>query len=93
FYDHVVPGWFDKGLRRRRAGATNFRRALLIAPSTAFIQSLPGQKIPDRADFYALDDPTRRQRWQRVADESERLGDELRELLATDGLADRLRPW
>lgn len=93
FYDHVVPGWFDKGLRRRRAGATNFRRALLIAPSAAFVRSLPGQKIPDRADFYALDDLTRRQRWQQVADESERLGDELRGLLASGRVPERLVPW
>src|SRR6476660_6739601 len=42
FYDHIVPGWFDKGLSWRRAGAGNFDRVLLIAPSDEFVASLPG---------------------------------------------------
>ncbi len=91
FYAHVVPGWFDKGLRWRRARgprhAANFRRALLVAPSDAFVASLPGGKIPDRQDFYALSDAERRRRWQAVVDASARLGDEFAELLATGRLA------
>lgn len=51
FYSHVVPGWFDKSLRWRHARGTNFRRALLISPSDAFVAKLPGSKIPDRRDF------------------------------------------
>ncbi len=93
FYGHVVPGWFDKSLRWRRARGDNFRRALLIAPSDAFVASLPNRKIPDRRDFYAMDDATRQRTWQRVVDESARLGDELAELLATGRLVDRMRPW
>lgn len=93
FYGHVVPGWFDKSLRWRRAQGDNFRRALLIAPSDDFVASLPNRKIPDRRDFYAMDDATRQRTWQRVVDESARLGDELAELLATGRLVDRVRPW
>ncbi|MGZ8458479.1 MAG: patatin-like phospholipase family protein, partial [Gemmatirosa sp.] len=37
FYAHVVPGWFDRGLRWRLARGANFRRALLVAPSDAFV--------------------------------------------------------
>ncbi|HUQ48099.1 MAG TPA: patatin-like phospholipase family protein [Gemmatimonadaceae bacterium] len=93
FYDHVVPGWFDKGLSWRRAGSGNFDRVLLIAPSSEFVASLPGGKIPDRKDFYAFDHPERIKRWQTVLDASERLGDELRELIASGGLGAALNPW
>ena len=71
----------------------NFRRALLIAPSDAFVRALPRGKIPDRKDFYAMDDATRQRTWQRVVDESERLGDELAELQGTGRIADRIQPW
>ena len=93
FYEHVVPGWFDKSLRWRRASATNFRRALLIAPSEGFVASLPGRKIPDRRDFYGMSEAERMRRWQVVVDESEALGDELRELVATGKIADRVQAW
>ena len=93
FYAHVVPGWFDRSLRWRRATGANFRRALLVAPSDEFVSSLPGAKIPDRHDFYAFPEAERIRRWQAVADASTRLGDELRELLATGRLAERVQPW
>ncbi len=104
FYTHVVPGWFDRqlGWRHRtgggaagggRDGGANFRRTLLVAPSEAWVASLPGGKIPDRHDFYDLPEPDRVRRWQRVVDASAALGDELRELVATGRVADAVRPW
>lgn len=93
FYSHVVPGWFDKSLKWRRARGDNFRRALLIAPSDDFVRALPRGKIPDRQDFYDMDDATRQRTWQRVVDESARLGDELAELQVTGKLADRVTAW
>ena len=97
FYPHLVPGWFDKGLPWRRARgpahARRFRRALLVAPSPAFVAALPGGKIPDRRDFYALPEPERVRRWQAVADASARLGDELRALVDAGRVADAARPW
>ena len=93
FHAHVVPGWFDKSLPWRRAAGTNFRRALLVAPSDAFVASLPGGKIPDRRDFYAMPEPERIRRWQAVLEAGERTAEELRELLATGRLADAVRPW
>ena len=93
FYSHVVPGWFDKSLRWRRATATNFRRALLIAPSEEFVTSLPGAKIPDRRDFYGLPEAERMRRWQAVVDASDALGVELRELVQTGRIADAIQPW
>ncbi len=97
FYAHVIPGWFDRQLGWRRvtgsAASPNFRRALLIAPSDAFVASLPGGKIPDRQDFYALAEGERVRRWQQVVDASAALGDELRELVATGRVAEVVRPW
>ena len=93
FYPHVVPGWFDKALRWRRARGQNFRRALLVAPSDAFVASLPGGKLPDRRDFYTLTEGERLRRWQAVLDASARLGDELRELVETNRLVEHVQPW
>ena len=93
FYPHIVPGWFDKSLTWRRARATNFRRALLIAPSDEFVASLPGRKIPDRRDFYSMPEAERFRRWQAVVDASEALGDELRELVETGRVRDRVQLW
>ncbi|MEO7521240.1 MAG: patatin-like phospholipase family protein [Gemmatimonas sp.] len=93
FYSHIVPGWFDKPLRWRRASGTNFERVLLIAPSAEFVASLPGGKIPDRQDFYELSDSERIRRWEAVRMASDRLGDELRNLVSTNTIADHVRPW
>lgn len=93
FYDHVVPGWFDKSLPWRRANARNFARALLIAPSADFVRSLPGGKIPDRRDFFDHTPDQRMRRWQAVLDASSALGDELRTLVTTGRIADVALPW
>jgi hypothetical protein len=93
FYPHIVPGWFDKSLRWRRATARNFGRVLLVAPSAEFVASLPGAKIPDRRDFYTLPNEERERRWRAVVDATAALGDELRELVTTGRIADRVQPW
>ncbi|HSG90454.1 MAG TPA: hypothetical protein VLA56_14660, partial [Pseudomonadales bacterium] len=49
FYATLTPGWFDKPFRRRRIAATSVDDLLLICPSPAFVASLPGGKVPDRA--------------------------------------------
>lgn len=92
FYPYVVPGWFDKSLRWRRAGPANFRRALLISPSPEFVARLPYGKIPDREDFVQLPDAERLRAWRQVLAEGQRMGDEFRELLASGKLAERIRP-
>jgi hypothetical protein len=93
FYPDVVPGWFDKGLRWRRASGANFRRALLIAPSAAFVATLPGGKIPDRRDFYAMPEAERMRRWQATLEASERLGDALAALVTTGRVAEAVQSW
>jgi hypothetical protein len=93
FFDHIIPGWFDKPLRWRRGRPVNFDRALLIAPSATFVATLPGGKIPDRKDFYSMPESERIRRWETARRESERLGDEMRELVETGRVADAIRPF
>lgn len=92
FYPHLVPGWFDKGLRWRRARGRNLDRVLVLAPSPGFVARLPNGKIPDRDDFHRMRDDERIAAWRRVTSASEQLADELRELLATGRIADAVRP-
>lgn len=93
FYPHIVPGWFDKALRWRRASGANFSRALIVAPSDDFVASLPGGKIPDRRDFYALDERERIARWERSLRLSDALGEELGELVSSGRIAEHVEVW
>ncbi|HEX9206904.1 MAG TPA: hypothetical protein VF851_01625 [Steroidobacteraceae bacterium] len=54
FNDYVTPGWLDKHLPWRRAPRAHpwLRDVLLVAPSPAFLATLPNGKLPDRQDFY-----------------------------------------
>jgi hypothetical protein len=92
FYPYVVPGYFDNVLLWRRAGPANFRRVLLVSPSPEYVARLPFGKIPDLDDFYRLSDAERMRAWRQVLSEGERMGDELRELMATGKLAERIQP-
>lgn len=85
FYDHIVPGWFDKGRTERRAAGPAWDQVLLLAPSTEFVGTLPGGKITDRKDFSDYSDEDRIARWKIVISESERLADEFAELLDDHG--------
>ncbi len=92
FYPYIVPGWFDKALPWRRAHGPQLARTLLIAPSDAFVASLPGGKIPDRRDFASLSHTVREQRWQAVRERTAELGDELRALITSGDIAAHVEP-
>ncbi len=94
FTDRIIPGWFDKLLKWRNGDAQRQSHTLLIAPSEEYLQSLPNGKLPNRADFktYAGNDEARISYWNKAIAESERLGDEFRELLATGRIGERLQP-
>jgi hypothetical protein len=93
FYPHIVPGWFDKSLRWRRADEGNFRRALIVAPSAELVAALPFGRIPDRKDFARLTDGERIRAWRAAIAASARMADELRELIGSGRLAEKLRPF
>jgi hypothetical protein len=90
FYPYMVPGWFDKSLpwRRSRGAATD--KVLLVCPSDEFVSRLPYGKIPDRSDFSMLDNDERIRYWRKVVAEGERMADEMRSVLDSGDLADRL---
>lgn len=54
FNDFVTPGWLDKHLPWRRSPRAHpwLDDMLLVAPSPAFLATLPHGKLPDRQDFY-----------------------------------------
>ncbi|MFB4393548.1 MULTISPECIES: patatin-like phospholipase family protein [unclassified Pseudomonas] len=94
FTDKVVPGWFDKALPWRRGDATRLHNVLLMTPSPQYLAALPFGKLPDRNDFkrFMGDAPGRRRYWYKAIAESQRLGDELLELITTGRLHERLQP-
>lgn len=94
FTDRIVPGWFDKTLPWRRGDATRLQDVLLIAPSSDYLEHLPGGRLPDRKDFetYAGNDRTRERVWRQAIAESDRMGDEFLELLETGRLPDVVEP-
>jgi hypothetical protein len=54
FNDFVTPGWLDKHLPWRRSPRAHpwLDDMLLVAPTPAFLATLPNGKLPDRQDFY-----------------------------------------
>lgn len=92
FFTHLIPGWFDKRLRWRRARTERLGNVVLVAPSRRFVESLPAGRIPDRQDFMELGDSERIRRWRTVVDRARELGDELAELMASNRLAEVARP-
>lgn len=83
FYGEVIPGWFDKSLRHRRARGAVLDRVVIVSPSPAFVRDLPGGKIPDRTDFEHLGTDERIARWWQVVERCEDLAGEFADVLAS----------
>jgi hypothetical protein len=62
FSDQIVPGWFDK-LLKRRTNTDQLDNVVIVAPSRDYIASLPYGKIPDRRDFKKMSQATRLTYW------------------------------
>lgn len=92
FFDRIIPGWFDKKLTWRQPRAANIDRTILISPSAEFVAKLPNSKIPDRTDFRRYAPQERIRIWRTVVAESERLAEELNDVLANGELEARLTP-
>jgi hypothetical protein len=87
FFDRIVPGWFDKPLSWRRPRGGLLDRTVFVAPSPAFVASLPGGKVPDRDDFLTHPTAERQKRWRQAVAASAQLAEELEELMDGDALA------
>ncbi|MBU3022612.1 patatin-like phospholipase family protein [Aestuariibacter sp. A3R04] len=92
FYDTPVPGWFDKGIRRRLPHASSYNNVVMLVPSKAFVASLPYGKIPDRSDFKNLDTTTRIKYWRQVLEETDRLGEYFMKITADGSIMDKIQP-
>ena len=93
FTDRIIPGWFDKFVKWRKANPENHARTLLISPSEDYLKRLPLGRLPDRRDFKAGEDQQKRiQIWKTCMAESQRLGDEFLELQQKQNFADYLQP-
>ncbi|MES2317874.1 MAG: patatin-like phospholipase family protein [Pseudomonadota bacterium] len=82
FSQHIIPGWLDKFLPWRRTGRGANRgwldNVLIVAPTPAFLNTLPRNKLPDRQDFvhYGLDHDARIHNWGLAVGQGQRLRDE-----------------
>jgi len=92
FQRGVIPGWFDKKLKRRTTGL-NWPNVVNIVPSQAFIDRLPFAKIPDRTDFANLDVQTRQAYWQTAVDAGYEMAEQLADWVKTGAIAQRVKLW
>lgn len=93
FQQAVVPGWLDKSIKSRHRSTTALDHMLVLAPNPAWVQRLPGGKLPDRTDFtrYGPDLAGRIAAWTAATAASQQLVDEWQAWLARPDLS-LLRP-
>jgi hypothetical protein len=92
FYDHIVPGWFDKKLGWRRPHPEHVDRTILISPTDEFVSRLPNRKIPDRTDFVNFSPSERIAAWEACTEACRELADDFNEIMAKEQLAAHLEP-
>jgi hypothetical protein len=85
----VIPGWLDKGWKRRHGATAALDNVVLLAPQPDWVRRLPLGRLPSRADFktYGDDHAARQRDWRIAVAESQRLAEEF----AT--LVDAARPF
>jgi hypothetical protein len=78
FQKSVVPGWLDKALRSRHGSTPALDNMLVLSPDPAWVQRLPGGKLPDRTDFtrFGPDLVGRVNAWTAATSASQQLVDE-----------------
>ena len=94
YMDRTIPGWFDKKRKGRKPDPAFSDRVVRVAPSPAFVEALPGKKIPDRDDFkiYFGRDTDRFSAWKQVAEKSERLAEVFAEAVESGRIRDLVQP-
>ncbi|MEQ8515340.1 MAG: patatin-like phospholipase family protein [Chromatocurvus sp.] len=81
FSSAIVPGWFDKTLRRRHTRPEAFDNLVLLSPDPAFVASLPAAKIPDRTDFRRFTPEQRIRNWEACLQAGEAMAEGFRSLV------------
>ncbi|MDY6822784.1 MAG: hypothetical protein SWH68_03160 [Thermodesulfobacteriota bacterium] len=95
YVNRIIPGWFDKQVKWRKPDPGCLDNVVMVAPSPAFVASLPHGKIPDRKDFITLRgrDDTRFAYWNAVADKSRALADSFHSAVASGRVAEMAEPF
>jgi hypothetical protein len=94
YTDRIVPGWLDKHLTWRTPLPDRTQNLVLVAPSRDFVRALPYAKIPDRKDFtrFFQRDSERISYWRKTVAESERIGEEFFEAVASGRIRNLVKP-
>ena len=84
FQQQLVPGWLDKGLKRRHGASPKLDNVVVLAPRADWVATLPGAKLPDRQDFktWRFDRPGRIAAWTAAVAAAQQLADEAADWLA-----------
>jgi hypothetical protein len=87
FQKTVIPGWLDKALRHRHRATAHLDNLVVLAPSAAWVATLPNAKLPDRSDFqrYGDDLPGRIAAWSAALSASQQLAEEFARWLDNPG--------
>ena len=99
YLHRIIPGWFDKlypfKKSFRKPNSESQKNVLMLCPSPEFVERLPYGKLPDRKDFrrFKDDEGGRIKYWEKVARESQILGDEFLEIIEKDNIRDIVRPF
>lgn len=93
YQERVVPGWFDKQIPWRKPKTSHMENVLQLAPSSEFVEALPGRKIPDRNDFYTYKgrDRERMADWRKAVEISRCLADEFAEVVESGKIREIVR--
>ncbi len=84
FYPTITPGWFDKGLKWRRANPRHYDNVVILCPSDDWVARLPQGRIPDRRDFTRMPDDVRIREWGEAMQRSEQLVEDFQRLASGD---------
>ena len=70
------------------------QNVLLLSPSPAFVESLPGGKLPDRDDFYVYKgkDAERMDKWRQAVARSRILTEEFAEAVEGERIREAVLP-
>jgi hypothetical protein len=94
FYPYLKPGWFDKFYSQRVASRELLDNVIILAPTQAFVDSLPFQRISDRKDFkrFRGRNEERQEIWHKVMVQSHYLGEEFLQLVNSGDIASQVQP-
>lgn len=90
FSPRHVPGWFDTYWPKRQP--RHLDHLVMLHPSPQFVARLPFARVPDREDFYRLDDQTRFEVWRKAVEAGRWLVDEFHALVESGDWARVARP-